>query len=598
MLVVICTVFVLGLSRHNIIIRGPYFVTNKMDTVTRKNFKKGNKENARPSGHTKTQFISKSAPAKTVVAPSAPLHWKNNKTGSMGKEDAPKVNTEQKGVKATTAGDSKRRNTLSQAFLAKQAVKQRKLVAETTKPPSTIPNKPVPGTYKGKVVQSRISSFRKPGALGGGSECKVATSTSVPKADSQMLGKLPMARSKSVADLPVHGRFKVPQSCQPSRSKSVSNGPPPVSKCTVPPTRTAPFTVVCPSSRSAMRSKGKELPQSTKPKTTLAMDKNVKKPPVSSSLSQYRANTETAEERRAKLAQWLASKGKSLKRPPISVSARSKQVFKPEPMVYSESTAASQQETKVAEPEPLIPGENTHGVPEEETSCTLPLIMNTTLDLLDNSDTDFLPVDPEVKMNDVVVNLCDALKAMETPSACVDEEPEEKYPQEEKMEESEPNKAFEDSPENTSDCLEYESKGGAGASELKMRKVYVKDIKSDDSLTERTPEAEAASIVKYSVTTTPYLQSVKRTIDDEAFGSGSRRKSAIKDLKFLTPVRRSCRIQRKSCRLPGMLADHDTCVSSLAELVNLDDDANAYIYRRNPAILEDLPDHPKDLERI
>ena len=83
---------------------------------------------------------------------------------------------------------------------------------------------------------------------------------------------------------------------------------------------------------------------------------------------------------------------------------------------------------------------------------------------------------------------------------------------------------------------------------------------------------------------------MKKTIEDEASMSTSRRKSNIKDLKFLTPVRRSCRIQRQSSRLPTMLADHDPCVSSLAELVKLDNDANAYIYRRNDALLEDLPD--------
>lgn len=70
----------------------------------------------------------------------------------------------------------------------------------------------------------------------------------------------------------------------------------------------------------------------------------------------------------------------------------------------------------------------------------------------------------------------------------------------------------------------------------------------------------------------------------------SRKKSNIKDLKFLTPVRRSCRIERKSSHLPTMLLDHDPCVTSLAELVKLDDDPNAYIYRKNPALAEDLPD--------
>lgn len=76
---------------------------------------------------------------------------------------------------------------------------------------------------------------------------------------------------------------------------------------------------------------------------------------------------------------------------------------------------------------------------------------------------------------------------------------------------------------------------------------------------------------------------------------GSRRKSSIKELKFLTPVRRSSRIHRNSSRLPGLLNEHDPCVSSLAELELLDAaDSNAYIYRKNPALLQHLPDQPPE----
>ncbi|XP_055729000.1 cytoskeleton-associated protein 2-like [Salvelinus fontinalis] len=595
----------------------------KMDTVTRNNtnLKKGNKENARPASGPTKSFITRAASTKTVATPSAPLHSKSNKKEDLGKgEDALKK------VKMATAGDTKRRNTFSQTLLTKQAVRQRKLVAEASKP-ATVPAKPVPGTYKGKVVQSKISTFRKPSCLEGGEESKAATKTSAPKAESQKPGNLTKVRPKAVADLPQRSMFKPPQIRQPSKSKSVSNGPPPVSKCpatcrptgfcsAVPPARKALLTTALQSSsRSAMTSKEKELPQRTKPKMTT--DK-VRKPPVASTLSQYRANTETAEEKRAKLAEWLASKGKTLKRPPISAVAlpKYKPVVQPKPEVHPVFTAFSPQKTNVEpqpsdqtsqqpgpEPEPTVRPKNDQVVPEQEAACaSTPLIMNTTLDLLDNSDTYFLPIDPEVQMNDVVVNLCDALEALETPSACVDE-PHEKKESEDKIVEGGTNYGFEERNEfaenNFDRSEEVKSEVGAGASEKKVRKGYVEKVDSDyddECLMETTPEG--ASMVKYNLKTTPYLQSVKRTINGEACASGSRRKNTIKDLKFLTPVRRSCRIQRKSSHLPVMLTDHDTCVSSLAELVNLDDDANAYIYRRNPALLEDLPDHPKDLERI
>lgn len=78
---------------------------------------------------------------------------------------------------------------------------------------------------------------------------------------------------------------------------------------------------------------------------------------------------------------------------------------------------------------------------------------------------------------------------------------------------------------------------------------------------------------------------MKKTLDD-ARTSASKKTGSIKDLKYLTPVRRSCRIQRKSSHLPAMLQDHDPCVNSLAELVTLDDSPNAFIYRKNPALTE------------
>lgn len=161
------------------------------------------------------------------------------------------------------------------------------------------------------------------------------------------------------------------------------------------------------------------------------------------------------------------------------------------------------------------------------------------------------------------------------------------------------------------------------AEESDDQKVEMDYVESDDDdVIETTPEMEDASVIKYSVKTTPYLQrwagqlclsksiqlsiwatsfliltkwfsqhfSVRKTIEGEVGTSASRRKSNINDLKFLTPVRRSSRIHNKSSQLPKMLVDHDPCVSSLAELVKLDDNPNAYIYRKNTALVADLPD--------
>ncbi|TKS83787.1 Cytoskeleton-associated protein 2 [Collichthys lucidus] len=337
-----------------------------------------------------------------------------------------------------------------------------------------------------------------------------------------------------------------------------------------------------------------------------ATDKKVNRPVVSSTLSQYRLTTETAEERRAKLAQWQASKGKSFKRPAMTAAAppKTKVCAKPKANLQPESQPAARRN-----PEPELSAETCKPASaaaaqgaESTTRSRTPAIMDTTVDLLSNSDAD-LPVDPQDRMDDIVVNLCDALEAMSTPSTCQDVLPQvtdvcsavevkESDPEDECRKEELKNETPEDVSEQPT-VEQVKDEGEESESETEGDEDDEEEVDSDDCVMESKPQREEASVVKYSVKTTPYLQSIKKTIEDDVSASASRRKSNIKDLKFLTPVRRSSRIQRTSSRLPAMLMDHDPCVSSLAELVKMDDDPNAYIYRKNPALLEDLPDQPR-----
>lgn len=65
--------------------------------------------------------------------------------------------------------------------------------------------------------------------------------------------------------------------------------------------------------------------------------------------------------------------------------------------------------------------------------------------------------------------------------------------------------------------------------------------------------------------------------------------SSVKGYKFLTPVRRSSRLERKSHIFPDMLKDHDPCIAGIAQLENLEDPQscpNAYIFRKNEALKE------------
>ncbi|XP_030648984.1 cytoskeleton-associated protein 2 [Chanos chanos] len=625
-----------------------------MDTIS----KKSNKENTKPATGARNH-VSSVVNKQKVVGKTGALRAKNDlkEKNLGGTEDTIPVKGELTAVRPASkpsAVDLKKRHTLSQQFRSQQSVRHQKLVMEVVKPTSAVPPKTLPGTYKGRVVQSKVDCFRKPGDGEKEVQKKAAVKPNVPKPPSQKLGTLSKMRSKSVTSVsgpaqhkpyprpkaasdaqlhipdksvqkPITQRLRGPKVPATTRPAAALRSAPPSS-------RPAPAPMPRPvSSKSTTVVKGKEPLLSTKSKAPVAASERRVQKPVTSTLSQYRVSMETAEERRAKLAEWLATKGRTLKRPPIAVTL-APQTRQPEvqPKIHPEPKCLQPQppvESEAENPNPQtkadIQTENAQ-VPEHEPAHSPSHIMNTTLDLMDNSDLD-LPVDPEVRMEGLVRNLCDALEAMETPSACrSDPETSEDdgnvvledsfhmpVKMEEQVKEEETTKEFEilteeelegksDSESDASDDRDVAIKSEDESLKKEDQKSDENEPESDeDELNITPPETEGASMVKYSIKTTPFLQSVKKRIEDEvAPASGSRRKSAIKDLKFLTPVRRSCRIQRKSSRLPGMLNDHDPCVSSLAELVHLDDSANAYIYRKNPALLDELPDHAGALERL
>ncbi|NXB84654.1 CKP2L protein, partial [Vidua chalybeata] len=55
------------------------------------------------------------------------------------------------------------------------------------------------------------------------------------------------------------------------------------------------------------------------------------------------------------------------------------------------------------------------------------------------------------------------------------------------------------------------------------------------------------------------------------------------ELKFVTPVRRSLRIERVGSRYPEMLKDHDPVVSSLSEILDAEEET-CFFFRKNKAL--------------
>uniref|UniRef100_A0A2D4K950 Cytoskeleton-associated protein 2 C-terminal domain-containing protein n=1 Tax=Micrurus paraensis TaxID=1970185 RepID=A0A2D4K950_9SAUR len=120
----------------------------------------------------------------------------------------------------------------------------------------------------------------------------------------------------------------------------------------------------------------------------------------------------------------------------------------------------------------------------------------------------------------------------------------------------------------------------------KSKEQMQKDLKNEETATNaekdrileiQTPENEKRSyLIKYNLSTTSHLESTKKRLQCDD--------STIKNLKFLTPVRRSCRIYEKANKLPSMLKDHSPCVSSLEQLGELGDEGTGFIYRPNNAL--------------
>lgn len=116
---------------------------------------------------------------------------------------------------------------------------------------------------------------------------------------------------------------------------------------------------------------------------------------------------------RAKLADWLASKGKTFKRPALTTTSKSKVSAKPEADLKPRSQSHAEPQPAAQcnpEPEPSLeahkpdPAAAAHCADTQGAQLTThsqtPVIMNTTLDLLENSDAD-LPVDPQDRVDDV-----------------------------------------------------------------------------------------------------------------------------------------------------------------------------------------------------
>ncbi|NWQ69847.1 CKP2L protein, partial [Neopipo cinnamomea] len=93
---------------------------------------------------------------------------------------------------------------------------------------------------------------------------------------------------------------------------------------------------------------------------------------------------------------------------------------------------------------------------------------------------------------------------------------------------------------------------------------------------ERQPIASTPGPVGRPLTSLPLSVKLQVTSASREFPEGP-------ELKFLTPVRRSLRVERARGHYPEMLKDHDPVVSSLSEILDAEEETQ-FFFRKNKAL--------------
>ncbi|XP_007521631.1 cytoskeleton-associated protein 2 [Erinaceus europaeus] len=572
-----------------------------------------------------------------------PLTPSKELTNSTIAVDTHNLETKNQSLQMTPTKDDPQSQhmTLSKAFHLKNNNKTKQMTAEKPKQDVNLPKRPVLGSYRGQIVQSKVNSFRKP--------------LPVKDDNSSIAKKLPATFSGAIKPQPVNNSVKISSRSDGvshirAATKSVSTTyqnkqlvrPPirshhdknqdPVKHSTISRT-TANVTV-----RKGPNEKESRLhasvssiktssSQDVKINRTLSRNMTseiVSRPPLStnpkliekSKVVDQRRHTiakattdgraawpkETAEERKARLSEWRASKGRTLKKPPSSV------VTHPEPAKQNEKPIGSFWTTMAEEDEQRLFTEKVNktfseclgliseGCPREEILAILNDLIKEIPDAkklvkywiclariepitspIENIFTIYekailTGAQPIEEMRYAIVDIL-AMKSQEKTKSggnieetCITKEQVQEVNNEdtgvnldsgkpEVKNEVHKNVAFQD----------YE-------------KAQDRDTTKDPGSDVKTPNTSTSCLIKYNVSTTPHLQSVKKKMHiDET-------NSTFKELKFLTPVRRSRRLQKNSSKLPDMLKDHYPCVSSLEELTELGNETDAFICRPNAAL--------------
>ncbi|NXQ91770.1 CKAP2 protein, partial [Nyctibius grandis] len=551
---------------------------------------------------------------------------------------------------------------LSKSFLQIKNIKEKQLIAEKQNSSVSLPKKPVLGTYRGKVIQSKIDSFRKaPKNEGEKSSLpdKKLPSANKPAASSLSTSSCSVIlKTIKVTNNPnsVKANSVLPFQSKPS-DKAAINAQSSLKK-------RQPISAVAPkkvtvqrmiggrgsqppkaasnnSDRQVLVKKSADFCEDARPE---APSKPISVVPSIKSGQDSKTNgnrkgvlpKDSAEERRTRLGEWKASRGKMMKRPPISVLLRRQSKSEEqeffsgdslEHVLHSEKvnktlaeclqlteqgcegdevramledlTQSAPGAKKLAKywiccmrleqtgplekliavyEEAILAG----AMPRDELRHTLIDTMKHTESLLKSEDGGTVieahsheVVEISKEPNSSVEQVQEAFKVLCSDDDQKAETTSEVINKEEMDLDLKPRE----------EILPKKNKKHKTKERTKKKKKCETEEQNEDGVKDiaqavNSPEKEndTTYLMRYNPSTTPYLESVK--MHHEA------NDSSAKDLRIVTPLRYSQRIREKMCKLSDTVKDQDPCVSSFEQLGELESEATASIHNQSSMLKE------------
>ncbi|XP_064297007.1 cytoskeleton-associated protein 2 isoform X1 [Phalacrocorax carbo] len=551
---------------------------------------------------------------------------------------------------------------LCKSFLQTKSIKEKQLIGEKQNSSANLPKKPVLGTYRGKVIQSKINSFRK------------APKTEGEKSSLPDKKLLPFATKQAVSSLSVSSHSAVPEttkitnysnSVKPNGILSFQSKPSDKAAInpqsglkkqqqisTVAPKKVAvqkmirgrgPKPLKAASDNSDHRALGvKKYTDFCKDTRPGAPTKTISVVPGTNLGQDSKINgnrksvlpKESAEDRRARLDEWRASRGKVMRRPPASVLLGSQ--FKSEEQEFSSGDSlehvlhSEKVKTTLAECLQLTEqgrqGNEVRAILEDLTQsipaskklakywiCCMRLEQMGPLEKLiavyeEAILAGAMPKDElrhalidTMKNNESLFKSEDVGTAIETHLSEVAQ-----FSKEPTLSAKQVQEAFMDLCSDDDQKAESDDKKTDTSSALIEKEEMDLDLKPREEILPKrnkkhktkerakkkgkceteeqnehgvkdvarevnSPEKNDASyLMRDNPSTTPHLESVKMQHETND--------ASAKDLTIVTPLRYSQRIREKMCKMLDTVKDEDPCVSSSEQLGELESKATAFIH--------------------